>query len=100
MNGEVNFNEKNTDLINKIYEYDDIQTNQTVLIPSHPESNAEPRTIQAQEIEAQESLSLQDKEIEMIKYALEKHRGKRKGAAEELGISERTLYRKIKQYDL
>ena len=97
---EVNFNENNTDLINKIYEYDDIQTNLTVLIPSQPESNTEPRTIQAQEIVAQESLSLQDKEIEMIKNALEKHRGKRKGAAEELGISERTLYRKIKQYDL
>tara|TARA_B000000475_G_scaffold243234_1_gene214992 strand:- start:3153 stop:4376 length:1224 start_codon:yes stop_codon:yes gene_type:complete len=100
MNGEVNFNENNTELINKIYEYDDIQTNQTVLIPSQPDSNTEPRTIQAQEIEPQESLSLQDKEIEMIKNALEKHRGKRKGAAEELGISERTLYRKIKQYDL
>ena len=100
MNGEVNFNENNTELINKIYEYDDIQTNQTVLIPSQPDSNTEPRTIQAQEIEPQESLSLQDKEIEMIKNALEKHRGKRKGAAKELGISERTLYRKIKQYDL
>lgn len=100
MNGDVNFNEKNTDLINKIYQYDDIQSNQTVLIPSHPESENEPRTIQAQEIEAQESLSLQDKEIEMIKNALEKYRGKRKGAAKELGISERTLYRKIKQYDL
>ena len=36
----------------------------------------------------------------MIKNALEKYRGKRKGAAKELGISERTLYRKIKQYDL
>lgn len=100
MNGDVNFNEKNTDLTNKIYQYDEIQSNQTVIIPSHPESNIEPRTILAQEIEAQESLSLQDKEIEMIKNALEKHRGKRKGAAKELGISERTLYRKIKQYDL
>ena len=100
MNGDVNFNEKNTDLTNKIYQYDEIQSNQTVIIPSHPESNIEPRTILAQEIEAQESLSLQEKEIEMIKNALEKHRGKRKGAAEELGISERTLYRKIKQYDL
>ena len=58
------------------------------------------RTIQAQEVEPQETLSLQDKEIEMIKNALDKHRGKRKGAATELGISERTLYRKIKQYDL
>ncbi len=36
----------------------------------------------------------------MIKLALEKHRGKRKMAADELGISERTLYRKIKQFDL
>ena len=47
-----------------------------------------------------ESLSLQDKEKEMIKKALEKYKGKRRSAADELGISERTLYRKIKQYDL
>ena len=46
------------------------------------------------------NLSLQDLEIEMIKRAIERHRGRRKEAAEELGISERTLYRKIKQYDL
>ena len=45
-------------------------------------------------------LSLQDSEKEMIRRALEKHRNKRKYAAEELGISERTLYRKIKEYDL
>ncbi len=51
-------------------------------------------------IEEPESLSLQDNEKEMIKLALEKHRGKRKMAADELGISERTLYRKIKQYHL
>jgi len=50
--------------------------------------------------EVQESLSLEDREKELIKKALEKHRGKRKHAAEELGISERTLYRKIKEYDL
>ncbi len=48
----------------------------------------------------EESLSLQDKEREMIKMALEKHRGKRKNAAAELGISERTLYRKIKEYNI
>jgi DNA-binding NtrC family response regulator len=47
-----------------------------------------------------ESLSLEDKEIELIKKALDKYNGKRKKAANELGISERTLYRKIKQYDL
>ncbi len=47
-----------------------------------------------------ENLSLQDKEIEMIKKSLERNNGKRKAAARELGISERTLYRKIKQYNL
>lgn len=48
----------------------------------------------------EESLSLENKEKELIKKALEKHRGKRKYAAQDLGISERTLYRKIKEYDL
>lgn len=48
----------------------------------------------------EESLSLEDKEIELIIKALEKHNGKRKYAAQELGISERTLYRKIKEYDI
>lgn len=47
-----------------------------------------------------ETLSLQHKEKEMIQKALAKHNGKRKGAAQELGISERTLYRKIKEYNL
>jgi len=47
-----------------------------------------------------ESLSLEEKEIELIRKSLKKHNGKRKKAAQELGISERTLYRKIKQYDL
>lgn len=50
--------------------------------------------------EIRESLSLQDHEIEFIKRALSKHDGKRKEAARELGISERTLYRKIKEYNL
>ncbi|OQD42479.1 sigma-54-dependent Fis family transcriptional regulator [Croceivirga radicis] len=54
----------------------------------------------AEEIEEEETLSLQDKEIELIKKSLERNNGKRKAAAAELGISERTLYRKIKQYDL
>ena len=48
----------------------------------------------------EETLSLHVKELELIKKSLERHNGKRKLAAEELGISERTLYRKIKQYDL
>jgi transcriptional regulator with PAS, ATPase and Fis domain len=54
----------------------------------------------AEEIEEEESLSIQDKELELIKKSLEKYDGKRKEAAAELGISERTLYRKIKQYNL
>jgi len=48
----------------------------------------------------EESLSLADKEIEMIRKALDKYSGKRKHAAHELGISERTLYRKIKEYNI
>ncbi|WP_026451382.1 sigma-54 interaction domain-containing protein [Aequorivita capsosiphonis] len=54
----------------------------------------------AEDIEEEENLSLQQKELELIKKSLEKYSGKRKDAADELGISERTLYRKIKQYDL
>jgi transcriptional regulator with PAS, ATPase and Fis domain len=50
--------------------------------------------------EVEESLSLEDQEKELIVKALDKHNGKRKYAAAELGISERTLYRKIKEYNL
>ncbi len=50
--------------------------------------------------EVEETLSLEEKEIDFIRKALKKHKGKRKYAAQELGISERTLYRKIKEYDL
>ncbi len=48
----------------------------------------------------EESLSLEEKEVELIKKALEKHKGRRKNAATELGISERTLYRKIKEFNI
>lgn len=65
-------------------------------VPAAPED----RYHFAEEIEEEETLSLQEKEIELIKKALERNKGKRKAAAAELGISERTLYRKIKQYDL
>ncbi|AXG68251.1 nif-specific regulatory protein [Kordia sp. SMS9] len=54
----------------------------------------------AEDVEEEETLSLHDKELELIKKALERNKGKRKAAAKELGISERTLYRKIKQFDL
>lgn len=54
----------------------------------------------AETVEEEETLRLDAKEIELIKKALERNKGKRKAAADELGISERTLYRKIKQFDL
>jgi transcriptional regulator with PAS, ATPase and Fis domain len=79
--------------------------------PSNSDSNIEvlniPQRISQEEeydyaetIDEDETLSLQEKEVEMIKKALEKNHNKRKLAAKDLGISERTLYRKIKQYDL
>ena len=54
----------------------------------------------AEEINEEETLSIHDIELELIKKALERNNGKRKAAAIELGISERTLYRKIKQHDI
>ena len=54
----------------------------------------------AEEIQEEETLSIQVKELELIIKSLERNNGRRKAAAKELGISERTLYRKIKQYDI
>lgn len=51
-------------------------------------------------IETEEILSLQKKEMDLIKKAVEKYKGKRRKAAAELGISERTLYRKLKEFDI
>ena len=62
--------------------------------PSHRDDEA----IEDTEEFVEESLSLEDKEKELIEKALEKHGGRRKNAAHELGISERTLYRKLKEY--
>jgi transcriptional regulator with PAS, ATPase and Fis domain len=53
-----------------------------------------------EEDEVEERLSLQDTERDLIRKALKKHHNKRKHAATELGISERTLYRKIKEYNI
>jgi len=68
----------------------------TVDFKSHPSRN----DIQDTEEIIEESLSLSEKEVEMIKKALDKYNGKRKLAANELGISERTLYRKINEYGI
>ncbi len=69
-------------------------------VPQAQPVQVEDRYHFAEEIQEEETLSLQEKEIELIKKSLDRNRGKRKAAASELGISERTLYRKIKQYDL
>ncbi|GAA4273112.1 sigma-54 dependent transcriptional regulator [Aquimarina gracilis] len=99
----------NEGLIRKIYREDEedegrfeepIAPAEVLQIPSPAIQKEEDKYHFAEEIEEEETLSLQDKELELIKKSLERHRGKRKAAAEELGISERTLYRKIKQYDL
>jgi transcriptional regulator with PAS, ATPase and Fis domain len=82
---------------------EDETESQDVEVLSIPESVSEGTKANydfAEEIQEEENLSLQDKELELIKKSLEKYGGKRKDAADELGISERTLYRKIKQYNL
>ncbi len=91
-------------LIDKIYGKENEDPGNTLEIISNPQQKdyQEDTKINtyddAETIE--ETISLQEKEFEMIKYALERNKGKRKLAAKELGISERTLYRKINQYNL
>jgi transcriptional regulator with PAS, ATPase and Fis domain len=89
-------------LIRKLYEDQemDILQHQPVNQPPVNISHTKDRDIQDTEIFVEESLSLEDKEIELIKKALDKHNGKRKYAAQDLGISERTLYRKIKEHNI
>ena len=102
---------KNQGLIEKIYGKETEESEETNLnsvdiatfeskIPEISKVNAVDKYDYAETIEEEEPLSLQAKELEMIKQALLRCNGKRKLAAKELGISERTLYRKIKQYDL
>ena len=95
--------EKNQSLIEKIYNKSENSENikdEPLEIKKEKFSNKKDKYDYAETIIEEEPLSLLDKEIEMIKQALERSEGKRKKAADELGISERTLYRKIKQYDL
>ena len=71
-----------------------------VINPVNTNINTNPYNITQDAEEVEESLSLVDKESDLIRKALKKHKGKRKLAANELGISERTLYRKIKELNL
>lgn len=98
--GEVK--EDNANLIKKLYQSFDSDDNEHDLKPvkTIEYSRRDNSNIQDTEEIIEESLSLEDKEVELIKKALDKHSGKRKYAAQDLGISERTLYRKIKEYDI
>lgn len=109
--------ETNKSLIQRIYNQNEDaqnkQTNRSFPLNEHASSaknnhqteliddeNEEDNYLIAETIDDEETLKLEEKEIQLIKKALERNSGKRKAAADELGISERTLYRKIKQYDL
>jgi transcriptional regulator with PAS, ATPase and Fis domain len=95
----------NPQVLNQLYTDIELQPTPTEL-PSSPtltihQPGTEPQHFDIlQHEEEEESLSLIDKESDLIRKALKKHRGKRKLAAQELGISERTLYRKIKELNL
>ena len=112
-NGSSKVQETNKGLIQKIYGKPEENTifeeesrvemlpNQNNMIQETFEDDEdEENYLFAETVDEEETLSLEAKEIELIKKSLERNRGKRKAAADELGISERTLYRKIKQYDL
>lgn len=104
--GDIDLNNDQEDLVNRFYEEVQSPGNSTRILPAPNNSTdnfsfQKPTedTFEAHE-EVEESLSLEDREKELIQKALGKHKGKRKHAAAELGISERTLYRKIKEYNL
>ncbi|WP_295337772.1 sigma-54-dependent Fis family transcriptional regulator [Flavobacterium sp.] len=104
----------NPSLIQKVY--GSKETNNEIVFEAEPHINVIPTQNQSQQeefededdtnylmaetVDEEETLRLEAKELELIKKALERNKGKRKAAADELGISERTLYRKIKQFDL
>ncbi|HLN55498.1 MAG TPA: sigma-54 dependent transcriptional regulator [Bacteroidales bacterium] len=99
---DIDFRENNSMAIKNLFrevgndEIEDNVDNEPIPeVAHHPKRNIQ----DTQEV-VEESLSLAGKEIEMIRKALEKYNGKRKMAASELGISERTLYRKIKEYGI
>ena len=110
-NGSAKAQEINSNLIQKIYgsketeseisfEEEAIRGDFSIQNENSDFDQNEDEFLFAETIEEEEILRLEKKELEMIKKSLEKNKGKRKIAADELGISERTLYRKIKQYDL
>lgn len=113
--GNSDFSNQEKNLINRVFTPENPVQNPNSLLyfennPSHQihhptfvhEKDPDYEDVEDIEIEdaKSDSLSLQNNERELIVKALEKHRGRRNKAADELGISQRTLYRKIKQYNL
>lgn len=112
-NEDVDLTGKQKDVLNRVYSDISNEDSRKLLesgVQDHPqeettydEGDNQPTIVDNdyhEHIEVEESLSLEEREKEFVKKALEKHHGKRKHAARELGISERTLYRKIKEYNL
>lgn len=105
--GEISLNNDQAAVVNRLYQEVNPTYGQSRILGSpvvEPKQNEYSENGETEDFESheevEESLSLEDREKELIQKALDKHRGKRKYAAAELGISERTLYRKIKEYDL
>jgi transcriptional regulator with PAS, ATPase and Fis domain len=111
-NEDVDLTGKQKDVLNRVYSDISNEDSRKLLEsgkdhptenPSYSEEDNQTTIVDSdyhEHIEVEESLSLEEREKEFVKKALEKHHGKRKHAARELGISERTLYRKIKEYNL
>lgn len=95
---------QNPNLLNQVKEIQNPDATSSVLVTSSIPSTQPVVVHHEHHIhdheEVEESLNIMDKEKELIIKALKKHRGKRKDAAMDLGISERTLYRKLKEYDI
>jgi transcriptional regulator with PAS, ATPase and Fis domain len=92
--------QEQTHIIKRLYkEFDDVAGPDQPIVLHHEIKKTDPEPVQEPE-ELEESYSLEKREIDFIRKALQKHEGKRKDAAKALGISERTLYRKIKEYNI
>ncbi len=94
---------QNQHFINELKELKTNDTNQPVMVQPAVYNTPQPALMDnsiQEHIEVDESLNIMDKEKELIVKALKKHKSKRRDAALDLGISERTLYRKLKEYDI
>jgi DNA-binding NtrC family response regulator len=94
---------QNPSLMNDLKELQAHHETSPVLVHQHNPQPLQPVLVQDdihEHVEVEESLNIMDKEKELIIKALKKHKGKRKDAAMDLGISERTLYRKLKEYNI